>query len=456
MAEEPQESNALSVSQAMQIAKRQLEDVTLKVIGEVSEYSANSRYKAVYFTIKDEKSSLPCMMWKNRFDASATPIVIGSLVELTGRFTLYPAKGRMNFDVFSIELAGEGKLRLQVANLAKKLEAEGLMNPNLKKPIPQFPEKIGLVTSPRGAAVYDVLRTLRRRYPTAKVLFAGVGVEGVKAPSEMSAALKAVQDAGAEVILLVRGGGSFEDLMPFNDESLARAIFSMEVPIVTGIGHEPDTSIADMVSDRRASTPTAAAESVAPSSIDLSAGIQNQFERLTRMLVDRLSKTSMVLEGISNKPVFADPLRMFDVEARFLDDSLARLSAAIPNTISEYHVKLSIANAYLKSGLSNLCVPFANRKNLANSKMQMIGAKIFEKYKTTLATKAASLEALSPLEVLTRGYSIARDEKGAVIKSTKGIAPDDSISVQLKDGSLSCCVNSIEEKEYALEEINVN
>lgn len=450
------ESNALSVSQAMQIAKRQLEDITVRVIGEVSEHSANSRYKAVYFTIKDENSSLPCMMWKNRFDASGTQIAIGSLVELTGRFTLYAAKGRMNFDVFSIELAGEGKLRMQVANLAKKLDAEGLMNPALKKPIPQFPRTIGVVTSPRGAAVYDVLRTLRRRYPSAKVLFAGVGVEGAKAPGEMSQALKVVQDAGAEVILLVRGGGSFEDLMPFNDESLARTIFSMDVPIVTGIGHEPDTSIADMVADHRASTPTAAAETVAPSSIELIASIESRSAHMARILSDRLSKTAMVLENISNKPVFSDPMRMFDSEARFLDDSLQRLSAAIPTMLSNYNVRLSSTIATLKSGLANLCVPFQSKRNLAASKLFMMGSKITEKQKSSLATLAASLDALSPLEVLTRGYSIARTAEGRVLKSAKTVKEDDGISVQMRDGTLNCTVNTIDDKEYALEEIDGN
>lgn len=450
------ESNALSVSQAMQIAKRQLEDITVRVIGEVSEYSANSRYKAVYFTIKDENSSLPCMMWKNRFDASGIQIAVGSLVELTGRFTLYAAKGRMNFDVFSMELAGEGKLRMQVANLAKKLDAEGLMNSALKMPIPQFPKTIGVVTSPRGAAVYDVLRTLRRRFPSAKVLFAGVGVEGSKAPSEMAQALKVVQDAGAEVILLVRGGGSFEDLMPFNDEGLARAIFAMNVPIVTGIGHEPDTSIADMVSDYRASTPTAAAETVAPSSLELLANLNNRSAHISRMLRDRLSKTSMVLESISNKPVFSDPMRMFDAEARFLDDSLQRLSAAIPTMLSNYHVRLSSANATLKNGLSNLCVPYLSKKNLAASKLFMMGSKITERQKASLATLTASLDALSPLEVLTRGYSIARNAEGHVLKSTKGVNTNDSVSVQMRDGTLNCTVDTIDDKEYALEEIDGN
>ena len=261
---EEEAAPALSVSAAMGLAKNALEEVVVRLVGEVSEVNDKPGYKAVYFTVKDEKASLPCMMWMNRYQASGVALSVGALVELTGRFSLYAAKGRMNFDVFSVSLAGEGQLRLQVANLARELEAMGLMDPARKRPLPAYPETIGLVTSPRGAAVHDVLRTLRRRYPLARILFAGVPVEGPGAADGLVDGLAKVVFAGAEVVLLVRGGGSFEDLMPFNDRRLARTIAACPVPVVTGIGHEPDTSIADMVADVRASTPTAAAEAVAP------------------------------------------------------------------------------------------------------------------------------------------------------------------------------------------------
>ena len=243
----------------MALAKAQLEQCgTVTIVGEVSEVSIKAGYKAVYFTVKDDRSSLPCMMWMNRYHATGIVLNVGSLVEMTGRFTLYAAKGRMNFDAFTLRLAGEGNLRLQVANLARKLEAEGLMSAERKRPIPKYPEAIGLVTSPRGAAVHDVLRTLRRRYPAATVRLAGVPVEGRDAPQLSSPGPGCRRPSDAEVMLLVRGGGSFEDLMTFNDEMLARAVAACPVPVVTGIGHEPDTSIADMVADFRASTPTAA------------------------------------------------------------------------------------------------------------------------------------------------------------------------------------------------------
>ena len=275
-------TNALSVSAAMALAKTSLEQLVVTMVGEVSEVSDKAGYKAVYFTVKDDRSSLPCMMWMNRYHATGVTLNVGALVELTGRFTLYAAKGRMNFDVFSLRLAGEGNLRMQVAQLAQKLQAEGLMAPERKRPIPKYPETIGLVTSPRGAAVHDVLRTLRRRFPLATIRLAGVPVEGRDAPIHLRHALESVAQSGVEVVLLVRGGGSFEDLMPFNDEGLARAIASCPVPVVTGIGHEPDTSIADMVADLRASTPTAAAEAVSARKENLDQGFSNAAVRLER------------------------------------------------------------------------------------------------------------------------------------------------------------------------------
>ena len=255
---------ALSVSAAMALAKGALEGVVVRLVGEVSETSSKRGYKAVYFTVKDADAALPCMMWMGRYKASGVDLAVGQLVELTGRFTLYAAKGRMNFDVFSIELAGEGRLRAQVAALARKLEAEGLMDPARKLPIPQFPLTIGIVTSPRGDAVHDMLRTLRNRFPVARVFVAGVQVEGAQAAASIVEGMRCLYRAGVEVMLVGRGGGSYEDMMPFNDEALARAIAACPIPVVTGIGHEPDTFIADMVADRRASTPTYAAMAVTP------------------------------------------------------------------------------------------------------------------------------------------------------------------------------------------------
>lgn len=411
----------LSVSAALALAKRSLESFTVKLIGEVSEVSNKPGYKAVYFSVKDSGASMPCMMWLNRYKAAGVELRVGMLVELTGRFTLYAPKGRMNFDVFGLSIAGEGNLRLQVANLAKRLEAEGLMRSERKKQIPRLPEKVGLVTSPRGAAVHDVLRTLRRRFPLATVLLAGVAVEGESAPLGLIAGLEAVRDAGAEVVLLVRGGGSFEDLMPFNDEGLARAIATLGVPVVTGIGHEPDTSIADMVADVRASTPTAAAEAVSPSLEGLESELGVRGAALSGALSRRIERAFSVVERIAERPVFADPNMLFAVEAQSLDLFEDRLQRAIPLNLERDRVKLRHLEDQVRS----------------------VGATLLPRFENQLAMGASRLHDLSPLTILSRGYAIAKDEEGSIVKSVDGIEANEAVCVEVADGRLDCTVNAV-------------
>ncbi|WP_251213303.1 exodeoxyribonuclease VII large subunit [Adlercreutzia murintestinalis] len=396
-------NDALSVSAALALAKGALEGVTVKLVGEISELSVNPRYKAVYFTVKDETASLPCMMWNNRYAASGVQLTIGAMVELSGRFTLYAAKGRMNFDVLSVALAGEGVLRLQVAQLAARLKAEGLFESARKRPIPTLPRRIGVVTSPRGAAVHDVLRTLRRRLPIADVVFAGVGVEGAKAPREMSEALYRVAEADVDVILLVRGGGSFEDLMPFNDEGLVRAIAQMPVPIVTGIGHEPDTSIADMAADLRASTPTAAAEAVSAQAESLTANLAAWRLRMQSALRHQIASLSARVSSCASRRLFQDPMSLLDADARVIDEMAARLGAVLPRQLERERARLAVAAAHLND--------------------------------------------LSPLAVVARGYAIARDEDGHVISSVSQVQPGDRLDVTLRDGSVACAVAHATDKQ---------
>jgi len=394
------DSNALSVSEALAVAKGRLEAITLSIIGEVSELSDNPGYSAVYFTLSDQSSALPCVMWRNVYSRQPVELRRGMLVEATGRFTLYAAKGRMNFDVRALKPVGEGELRMRVAALANKLQAEGLMDPSRKKPIPRMPERIGLVTSPNGKAVHDVLRTLRRRWPQAEVLFAGVTVEGETAPQQMIDGLSAVQAADPDVILLVRGGGSYEDLMPFNDERLARFVAASPIPIVTGIGHEPDTSIVDMVSDFRASTPTAAAEKVSPDRAELAAWLDQNSRRIDTNLLNFCVRLRERLDRQAAHPLFTDPSTLLKGNWMALDYAQQRLSSAGDGVLATHSARLSLL--------------------------------------------AAQLEALSPLGIMARGYSLATTVEGKLIRSVADIDHGDKFVVRLTDGCLSAEVVDIE------------
>lgn len=446
------QQSVLSVTAAMSMAKGALENIVVTIEGEVSELSNKPGYKAVYFTIKDNSSALPCMMWQNRFAAAGIDIQIGSLVQLTGRFSLYMAKGRMNFDVFSISLAGEGKLRKLVADLAKKLQAEGLMDRSKKLPLPNMPEKIGLVTSPRGAAVHDVLRTLRRRYPVADVLLAGVPVEGKDAPKYLMQGIQTVIDNGAEVVLLVRGGGSFEDLMPFNDESLARYIASTGIPIVTGIGHEPDNSIADMVADLRTSTPTASAEAVAPSLLEIGAAIDSLKHRLSAAEVAEITRDRNALDRYAMHPIFREPERLFSNESQSLDDLSLRLSSSIPKTIDSSKAALTLASVSLKSSMARAFSGEASELVNMRTRMLGLGNTILNPYSSSMKLEASRLEDLSPLGVISRGYAICKDANG-IVKSISQTDAGQYLSVTFSDGVLDCTVNSKDSIELSIDSL---
>lgn len=458
----PDESKALSVSAAVALAKEALESVVVRLLGEVSEVNDKPGYKAVYFTVKDKSASLPCMMWTSRYKACGVALQVGALVELTGRFSLYAAKGRMNFDVFSITLAGEGQLRLQVAQLAQELSSLGLMNPARKRSLPLYPQTIGLVTSPRGDAVHDVLRTLRRRYPLARILFAGVPVEGAGAADALVDGLAKVVFSGAEVVLLVRGGGSFEDLMPFNDRRLARTIAACPVPVVTGIGHEPDTTIADMVADVRASTPTAAAEAVACSREQTETLLKQYGQTLTHSIQRRLDSLTLRLQQIGSRPLMVEPLRLFDKEALALDDLSDRLSRALPEGIQQSKIHVAMLETSLAQSLSHLLDLPHNNTNAVKLRLQSCGVHLLRSYQTSVdtisrqlnqngtqliarfaqpvAVNAARLHDLSPLVTIARGFSIARTQNNTVIRSVNDTKVGEDLTISVSDGEIDCVV----------------
>lgn len=415
------EERALSVTEAMNSAKSALEGVRVRVVGEVSEFNDKPGYKAAYFTVCDEGASMPAMMWRDAYAASGVVLRCGMLVELNGYFSAYVPKGRMQFMVRSLALAGEGMLRMQVAALARKLEAEGLMAASRKRALPRYPQRIALVTSPRGKAVHDVLRTLRRRYPLAELLIAGVAVEGVDAPRAIVEGLRVAAEARPDVILLVRGGGSYEDLMPFNHEDVARAVAGSPVPVVTGIGHEPDDSIADMVADLRASTPTAAAEAVAPAIDELRAAIDADQRLLARALSHRVQQAVHRVRRLVERPVFSDSSVFLAQAAQAVDGAGEALSRAIPDRL----------------------VRDARRLELAQVRMVRVGQRIPEQAAKRVAIGAARLSALSPLAILARGYAVGFAADGrTVLRSPDDVRVGDRIELRVEHGTIGAVVDS--------------
>jgi exodeoxyribonuclease VII large subunit len=400
-------------------AKLALEGVRVRVVGEVSEFNDKAGYKAAYFTVCDGGAAMPCLMWRDLYDASGIALRCGMLVELSGQFSAYVPKGRMQFTVRSLALAGEGRLRIQVADLARKLEVEGLMRPERKRTLPRYPQRIAVVTSPRGKAIHDVLRTLRRRYPLAEVLVAGVQVEGEGAPEALVEGLRIAQQADPDVIVLVRGGGSYEDLMPFNAEEVARAVAGSAVPVVTGIGHEPDTSIADMVADLRASTPTAAAEAVAPSIEELAVMVARERRAIARALQGRVDRLGHQILRLAERPVFTDPFAILGPAAQRIDTARVRLERALPEKIARER----------------------QRVGFALDRMVGVGPRITERAAAKIGLAAARLEDLSPLAILARGYSASFGADGrTVVRSIDQVSEGDRMQVRVSDGRIGCVV----------------
>ena len=462
------EDGALSVSQAVEFAAGALDAIPqLTVLGEVTGFRGpNARSGHCYFQIKDDRAAVDCIIWKGSYDKRTFELRDGMQVQFTGKFNLYKPTGRMSFVARSFTLAGEGLLRQQVAQLAEKLRREGLMEPERKRHIPVFCTRVAVVTSLSGAVIDDVKRTLRRRNPLVELICVGAKVQGEGAPEELIEGLRraAAIAPAPDCILLVRGGGSFEDLMTFNDEGLARAVAACPVPVVTGIGHEPDTSICDMVSDRRCSTPTAAAESVAPAMGDLvdvlhtrerrmanalsaavgaaDAEVATLSQRIGRAMDAHVSRLRLGVENATSRPCLSRPDYIVARRHGELAQTSDRFVTACERSQARYADELARLAPQLSASTSGL----ASKRHalaLAASQLGHVGRGLLSGDAAAIARDAASLDALSPLKVLARGYSIAYDGAGSVATHATSFSPGDALRVRMADGDVYGTVTDV-------------
>jgi exodeoxyribonuclease VII large subunit len=377
------------------------------MLGNVTVRGELSNYKIYpsghhYFTLKDSESSLKCVMFKSNASKLRFRPESGMGVTAYGRVTVYPRDGA--YQLYCTELMPEGTGDLQVAfeQLKAQLSAEGLFDRAHKKPLPAFPKRIAIITSSAGAAVHDMIRILSHRWPMAEVALLPVRVQGVEAPPEIVGAIRYANEFKvADVMITGRGGGSIEDLWAFNDERVARAIYASEIPVISAVGHEPDVTISDYVADVRASTPSNAAELVVPDWHDIQDAIDSYSIRADQALKKKLQTLSERLDSYKTKRVITDPTAHIDNRRIELDHVRDRLVAA-------------------------------EERNLAQYKQRFVGL-------------AASLDAMSPLRVLCRGYAIAQNADGSTIKSAKAVNVGDSVSIVLNDGKADCVVQSVTE-----------
>ena len=409
----------------------------VQVEGEVSGYRGASQSGHHYFDIKDATGTLSVALFRGNTRNIKAPFATGSLVRVTGRVSVFEKTGRMQLIATSVEPAGIGALLLQLEQLKEKLRAEGLFDESRKRPLPMLPRRIGVVTSPTGAVIKDIITTLRRRNPHFDLLLAPAPTQGATAAPEIVRALKRLDERDdIDVIIVARGGGSMEDLWCFNDEGLARAIAAARHPVITGVGHETDTTLVDYVSDRRAATPTAAAEIVLPAYADLQAALAAFSRRLRAPLAEAAHMLRRRFDRAAGSPMFRRPRTMVDDRRQTLDFLGHRLALAFTSRPAQLRGRFDAAAARLPAALKAALPMAAARCAAAGSRLLPAAKVSLAAKRTRLDAAAASLRLLDPTAVLRRGYTLTRLPDGTLLRSVADAPVGTVLATQAADGTL--------------------
>ena len=368
------------------------------VRGEISNFKFYQSSGHLYFTLKDSEGQLKSVMFRSYAARLAFRPEDGMKVIAHGRISVYPQSGQYQLYVDDLQPDGAGALAMRFEQLKRKLEAEGLFDESRKKPLPRYPRRIGVITSPSGAAVHDIKNVLGRRFPAAEMILFPSAVQGAEAPEQLCAGVAFfAQTKLCDVIIIGRGGGSAEDLWAFNDETLARVIAACPIPVISAVGHESDFTICDFVADRRAPTPSAAAELAVPDAKELAAAIHIQSERMTRFVSAKIMQEKRYLQQLQSSPVLQNPQKIFDLfrmRVAEKDETLGRSVDAV-----------------------------------------------LEGYRATLAQRSAKLGALSPLSVLSRGYATV-SRNGEAITRAESVCVGDRLKVRFSDGEVDAVVEA--------------
>ena len=399
------EQKVLSITQINEYIRAQMDrDALLNSVAVRGEISNYKMYPSGhhYFTLKDESAALKCVMFKGNAMRLRFRPDNGMKVIAMGKISVYPRDGAYQLYCTGMAMDGIGDLYAAFEQLKVKLAAQGLFDPAHKKPIPKHPRTIGIVTSSAGAALHDMLRILKKRYPLSQVRLLPVRVQGVEAPGEMAAAIRYANHYSlADLLIVGRGGGSIEDLWAFNDERVAYAIYESKIPIISAVGHEPDVTISDFVADLRAATPSNAAELAVPDQDALRQSLDSMSAAMAASLNRQLISARRHLNVLSASPALQSP-------TSYLDQKRVGLDRLREHLIS------------------------AETRSIDRKKQGFIGL-------------TAKLDAMSPLKVLTRGYAMTQTEDGGVIRSVQQVQPGDQIQISLSDGRVSAAVTDVKE-----------
>ncbi len=408
----------ISVNQLTRYIKYKIDnDINLNEVflrGEISNFKAHSRGH-FYFTLKDEKSRISAIMFSSSTKNIKFMPQDGMKVLVTGKISVFETTG--NYQIYVNEMLedGVGNLYIAYEQLKKKLDEEGLFKTDHKKPIPKIPNRVGVVTAPTGAAIKDIISTIKRRWPLCEILLFPALVQGELAHETIVEQIKNADNYNLDTLIVGRGGGSIEDLWPFNEEDVARAIYNCNTPIISAVGHEVDFTIADFVADLRAPTPTGAAEMAVPQKNEVISLINQINIRLNKALINKININKKHLEEIKKHYIFTNPISIYQAKEMNYDSILERLKYSLTNLI---HVKEK------------------NYQRVTSSIILQNPEILFDKKKNKYINILSKLETLSPLKTIERGYSITRINN-KVITSIKNIKKDDTIEIELKDGKIN-------------------
>jgi exodeoxyribonuclease VII large subunit len=402
----------------------------------------------IYFTLKDDRAQIRCVFFKQQQRGIKFRPEDGLQVTVLGSISVYEQRGEYQIYVESIEPIGLGALQLAFEQLKKRLEAEGLFAAERKKPLPLLPGRIGVITSPRGAAVRDVVRILTRRFHSVRLTVYPVRVQGEGSAAEIVKALKYFnQKKSADVLILTRGGGSMEDLWAFNEEIVARAIAASEIPVISGVGHETDFTIADFVADMRASTPSAAAELVVQTRREFDKHIADLRETLAGIIRYRLLESSRRVHELAARRAFRRPLDLLRQQRQRADEMTSRLALGLRARLEQSRRRFTAAHLRIASFDFRVKIAaFRLRLEKRAAELGVRAERFLRAKRERLERFRLQLEERSPLRVLERGYAIATDAAGNLLRDAAQVAPGDSVAIQLHRGRLNTEVRRREEK----------
>ena len=408
----------LTVSQVNAYLKNKLKkDVNLQNIyirGEISNYKTYPSGHS-YFTLKDKDSQIPAVMFKGRKYGLKFQPEDGMNVIIKGKIEVYERDGKYQLYANSMTEDGIGDLHIAFEQLKKKLEKEGLFDETHKKEIPKYPQRIGVVTAQTGAAIKDIITTIERRYPYCKILVFSTLVQGDMAAGQIVRQIRHAQQYDIDTLIVGRGGGSIEDLWPFNEEIVAREIYACRIPVISAVGHQIDVTISDYVADKRAATPTAAAEIAVPETREVRYKISQLSQRVNKSINDKLTLNREKVENISQNQIFKNPESIYEIKEMHLDNMIGKLNLTSSNIISKNRNKL---------------LKIESRAVLRNPE------EVTKAKRETFLRNVDKLKILNPLLTLKRGYSIAKiDDK--VISSAKDVKSGDELDIEFDDGTIN-------------------